>query len=715
MFAAYNSSKTDFIYGNERTVELSTGTDSTFITDEKESALGRIGEENTFYTPFGDKEDTNFIDTQKALITGFGFDGEWQDSTGLYYLRARYYDPSDGVFLSEDSVSGDIESETGLNGYSFVDNDPVNYTDPSGNTRNRGKSTGRGKSVKGKQVSKKTTASGKGKTSNKSKTPKLKMPKISPKVKAQVKKQAKPKNAGRRLGKQNIRQSTNLSRSFERRTANSYSKKYSKNANANVNRSGRNTANRFAARMRQRPVVAKRVNEKPRKSYRSNINVTIPPTIINFNVDKAKAKKAFQDINKNSEDFVKRVKNNPILYLYSTYGAIDSLNTNIKNFKAFVEAGFIKLPNIGIHYDNLRNTIIRETTKAGNSIYAANIPIISNGLGRFLGATNMPKNAGLMSTIGAYYRGVYIKGLFGTADGIYSTVVHPIKTVEGLTDIMLNPGILGKAIKDYTNEKIIHGSIEDRAEFVGQAAFEIGLAAVTSGITGASEGTKTASTASKVAEIADEAGNISRGEKVSSKIVEIGEEIGDTSKIKPPSKIAEPNKLPIEAPKTEKAPIEIPEITEKPKLPELENPIDKANDIAKEKPLYKEYIKPEDKKIVPEMGWDMPDGGAIINGREYTKHALERMAPDIPSVRAVLSKRVEEIAGKKGFKPGTEDYMKEFNKYVNPRNIPPSVVEDTISSVKPVLGDEPGTLKYETNYIRVVTDFSGKVVTAIRK
>ena len=57
--------------------------------------------------------------------------------------------------------------------------------------------------------------------------------------------------------------------------------------------------------------------------------------------------------------------------------------------------------------------------------------------------------------------------------------------------------------------------------------------------------------------------------------------------------------------------------------------------------------------------------------------------------------------------------MKEFNKYVNPRNIPPSVVEDTISSVKPVLGDEPGTLKYETNYIRVITDFSGKVVTVM--
>lgn len=203
-----------------------------------------------------------------------------------------------------------------------------------------------------------------------------------------------------------------MSRSFGRRTANSYSKNHSKNVNANASRSGRNTANRFTSSIRPRPVVAKRVNEKPRKSYRSNINVTIPPTIINFNVDKAKAKKAFQDINKNSEDFVKRVKNNPILYLYSTYGAIDSLNTNIKNFKAFVEAGFIKLPNIGIHYDNLRNTIIRETTKAGNSVYAANIPIISNGLGRFLGATNMPKNAGVMSMNRVILQRSVYKGTF---------------------------------------------------------------------------------------------------------------------------------------------------------------------------------------------------------------------------------------------------------------------------------------------------------------
>ena len=202
----------------------------------------------------------------------------------------------------------------------------------------------------------------------------------------------------------------------------------------------------------------------------------------------------------------------------------------------------------------------------------------------------MPKNAGLMSTIGAYYRGVYIKGLFGTADGIYSTVVHPIKTVEGLTDIIVNPGMLVKAVKNYTNEKIIHGSSEDRAELLGHAAFEIGLAVVTNGYAKSGKGAKKAIGSSKAADIADDVGDISKGSKTSSKISGIGDEIAGSSNIKqpskivysskaaeigeqagdiagidkkinpvkPPSKIAEPNKPPIEIAEPKNPPIELP-------------------------------------------------------------------------------------------------------------------------------------------------------------
>ncbi len=54
------------------------------------------------------------------------FTGEQQDSDeGLYYLRARYYDPATGRFLTHDPVpSGNL--------YSYVANNPVNLTDPTG-------------------------------------------------------------------------------------------------------------------------------------------------------------------------------------------------------------------------------------------------------------------------------------------------------------------------------------------------------------------------------------------------------------------------------------------------------------------------------------------------------------------------------------------------------------------------------------------------------
>jgi RHS repeat-associated protein len=55
---------------------------------------------------------------------GREFDGE----TGLYYLRARYYDPSLGRFISEDPKG----LEAGVNSYVYVGNNPISGTDPSG-------------------------------------------------------------------------------------------------------------------------------------------------------------------------------------------------------------------------------------------------------------------------------------------------------------------------------------------------------------------------------------------------------------------------------------------------------------------------------------------------------------------------------------------------------------------------------------------------------
>ncbi len=65
--------------------------------------------------------------------TGFGFTGEQTDSNGQVYLRARYYDPSIGVFNSLDPFEGTMGRPMSLNGYAYVEGNTPNRVDPSGN------------------------------------------------------------------------------------------------------------------------------------------------------------------------------------------------------------------------------------------------------------------------------------------------------------------------------------------------------------------------------------------------------------------------------------------------------------------------------------------------------------------------------------------------------------------------------------------------------
>jgi RHS repeat-associated protein len=53
---------------------------------------------------------------------------EWDQETGLYYYRARYYDPSTGRFLSEDP----IRFNAGINFFSYSANRPTVFTDSTG-------------------------------------------------------------------------------------------------------------------------------------------------------------------------------------------------------------------------------------------------------------------------------------------------------------------------------------------------------------------------------------------------------------------------------------------------------------------------------------------------------------------------------------------------------------------------------------------------------
>nr|WP_275984165.1 RHS repeat-associated core domain-containing protein [Paenibacillus hamazuiensis] len=56
----------------------------------------------------------------------------FDDETGLYYLRARYYNPYTGRFTTEDTYAGQAEDPLSLNRYTYVLNNPLMYKDPTG-------------------------------------------------------------------------------------------------------------------------------------------------------------------------------------------------------------------------------------------------------------------------------------------------------------------------------------------------------------------------------------------------------------------------------------------------------------------------------------------------------------------------------------------------------------------------------------------------------
>ncbi|GMX63969.1 hypothetical protein Elgi_04390 [Paenibacillus elgii] len=63
----------------------------------------------------------------------FRYSGEfWDNSAHLQYLRARWYDPSVGRFMSQDTYEGDISNPLSLNLYTYVHNNPLTNVDPTG-------------------------------------------------------------------------------------------------------------------------------------------------------------------------------------------------------------------------------------------------------------------------------------------------------------------------------------------------------------------------------------------------------------------------------------------------------------------------------------------------------------------------------------------------------------------------------------------------------
>jgi RHS repeat-associated protein len=100
----------------------------TFLTDPLGSALALaddagVARTQYTYTPYGATTAAG-----DASSNPFQYTGRENDGTGLYYYRARYYNPSLGRFISQDPLG----LGGGINRYAYALSDPINFIDPLG-------------------------------------------------------------------------------------------------------------------------------------------------------------------------------------------------------------------------------------------------------------------------------------------------------------------------------------------------------------------------------------------------------------------------------------------------------------------------------------------------------------------------------------------------------------------------------------------------------
>jgi RHS repeat-associated protein len=96
--------------------------DVIFTTAESGAISG-----NAAYDPFG-----NLV-AGSTLTTATRWQGSYQDdSSGLYYVIARWYAPSLGRFVSEDALTADAKTPQARNPYVYGAGDPVDKSDPTG-------------------------------------------------------------------------------------------------------------------------------------------------------------------------------------------------------------------------------------------------------------------------------------------------------------------------------------------------------------------------------------------------------------------------------------------------------------------------------------------------------------------------------------------------------------------------------------------------------
>ena len=101
--------------------------------------------ERLSFNPWGERRNADWTEADIEIVSGSnrGFTGhEMDDEIGLVNMKARIYDPVLGRFLSPDALIPNPTDLQSYNRYSYVRNNPLSFSDPSGFERVRLPGTG---------------------------------------------------------------------------------------------------------------------------------------------------------------------------------------------------------------------------------------------------------------------------------------------------------------------------------------------------------------------------------------------------------------------------------------------------------------------------------------------------------------------------------------------------------------------------------------------
>jgi RHS repeat-associated protein len=101
---------------------------SSILTDGSGSTLALTDGSGTIQTQYSYDPFGTTTASGSSTTNSFAYTGRESDAVGLYFYRARYYNPHLGRFLSEDPAG----FAGGANLYAYANGNPINYSDPSG-------------------------------------------------------------------------------------------------------------------------------------------------------------------------------------------------------------------------------------------------------------------------------------------------------------------------------------------------------------------------------------------------------------------------------------------------------------------------------------------------------------------------------------------------------------------------------------------------------